>query len=843
MNNLENYLNGEYKVVDDERRRVRKTCEEVFRSLMNACENDQECKDSYAWPYEVGVEDGTEGHSNNKAPFSISTNSMILYSILEYKRPKDSDYKDLIQKLKGVYKNIYQTVTEGDDDKSKCKACSKEDTKKEPSKTCFCVWPDFAPCKGEDNGKAKVHSNTYGLDDPLSLFWLFALSHDFDTLKIDIGDVHSSEIEEYVLKVLHERLVGVDGSGKECKNLELDSRSKCQQKYKNDHAFIVLWIARLLRLYKREKGEDSTFSDAYGKIFEFCERVLHQQLSFYNIPDSRFDPAELAFSLEGMLLCDKKRVSREVQERVFDVLKGYQSASPYWRPVKPIYSTKGGEVLLPLSVEVVSSLLATCEIVDEDTQHDSFFVKYVDLFKRYKKWLMAQYCTVESKKGSFEGWTSEHAPHDGAIHLWQTSQIFGFLDRYQSMLSKMIARTALEYSGLDVVSTKDMQDKEEEKDDSKPKGWQKEILGDALCSLVENSDWRITSVIYDDYIAPREDATPRCVQGKSAASSLCSFLLYGPPGTGKTRFSKELAKELGYQFITVTPSDFLAGGAAEVEQRAKAIFQMLEQQDESVVLFDEIDHFLLDRQSEEYKGQTGIFQFMTPGMLPKLQRLRDSGKVIFIVATNFAERIDSAIKRQGRIDEHLLLLPPCRMRRESILNELLMDRGVSLDGIDLGDALDNTTLWTFGELAKAVQSLKNFNPTDIENDLRAYTEDNSSSIQLGNYRSRFFEGKEIKESVKQTPWVEYFWLYLLKNEQANNELRSYHNLKLKEIEDSYKHVVSGCNGDRHDSKDTKNVSECSDEVVAGESKDTKGVSKDFDDVVGEVIKKCLGQKV
>lgn len=54
-----------------------------------------------------------------------------------------------------------------------------------------------------------------------------------------------------------------------------------------------------------------------------------------------------------------------------------------------------------------------------------------------------------------------------------------------------------------------------------------------------------------------------------------------------------------------------------------------------VILFDEIDQFMLDRDSEYFRDQETVFQFLTPGMLTKLADLRASKSVLFVVATNY----------------------------------------------------------------------------------------------------------------------------------------------------------------------------------------------------------------
>ena len=64
-----------------------------------------------------------------------------------------------------------------------------------------------------------------------------------------------------------------------------------------------------------------------------------------------------------------------------------------------------------------------------------------------------------------------------------------------------------------------------------------------------------------------------------------------------------------------------------------------------------------------YHKQGDAFQFMTPSMLVKLKDLRNAEQTIFIVATNYYERIDPAARRVGRVDHRYLVMPPCREQR------------------------------------------------------------------------------------------------------------------------------------------------------------------------------------
>jgi SpoVK/Ycf46/Vps4 family AAA+-type ATPase len=188
------------------------------------------------------------------------------------------------------------------------------------------------------------------------------------------------------------------------------------------------------------------------------------------------------------------------------------------------------------------------------------------------------------------------------------------------------------------------------------------------------------------------------------------MVLYGPPGTGKTSIAQDLAAALKWTFIEITPSDFVANGESAVELRAREIFAALEEQERTVILLDEIDRLILNRESKQYEKQGDMFQVMTPGMLPKLKDLKSKNRSIFIIATNYKERIDPAAIRIGRIDKPYLVCLPNKVARGNILATELNDEiaknrrsipdskttaGPEIFGpTDVGHVSDLTVRWT-----------------------------------------------------------------------------------------------------------------------------------------------------
>lgn len=494
-----------------------------------------------------------------------------------------------------------------------------------------------------------VWSHTFGDNDPMTLSWIAELLLR-PPADVKVDGAYSQKVRTVAREVC--------SRGQNVLRFET-RRNKEGERDVNPHCFLWLRLQHLAklapRLRRRRDGpepEPIRTKEIGAKTFE---DELHRQLGYFVVPDSRFDPAVLVFALEGALQFDPQGVSESTIESLFQTLEESQKRNPYWRPMTPFLGNSQGMVLFPVSVEISNSLLRSYEILHK-AKRPTHFSRLEALLRRYAQWLLARAerssYVVYTERGAREprqavGWHSEHVNQPGTIHMWETSQVLLFLVHYWSLLQRKIAAEGLAYAGLRL--------REWEEIDRVETYWRDEPLV-ALSQGRRTADgngphYAVLARIRRDFIDKRK---PR------------SLLLYGPPGTGKTTVAEQMACSLKRPLLIITVSDFLASGAAEVEARAKGVFRVLQEQEDIVILFDEIDQFLLDRSSDAYRQQEGsIFQFLTPGMLTKFQDLREAKRSVFIVATNYVERIDSAIKRQGRIDDQLLLsLPDKRRRRE-----------------------------------------------------------------------------------------------------------------------------------------------------------------------------------
>lgn len=472
------------------------------------------------------------------------------------------------------------------------------------------------------------------------------------------------------------------------------------------NAFVPLRIARsvitLSELLDVKRPE--SFDRHYRRFFETS---LHEQLSFSDIPDSRFDPAELIFCLEGLILIAPNAVDDRLFDRVLDVLEAKQDESAHWRPSRPIYATQQGMTMLPVSVEGAVSLMRSITIKDCGKDFQPLSVRTIPMARRFWKWLQARAVRFDTDfsevaagmtdvrehagiKSKFKvgarqvtGWHSEHVNDPELVHLWDTSQVAEFMLAYRELLHRAIAGRTLLLSGLKINRSA------RERPDDPAKKWEA-IVNAFEPRIGADKEAQVYRKIGTSFLQP---------WANDEETKASSMLLYGPPGTGKSTVGENLADALGMRMITVTVSDFLGRGGAYVEARAKAIFQTLEAQFDTVILFDEIDTFLLDRDSARYDKQDTLFQFLTPGMLTKINDLHKLGRSIFIIATNYANRIDPAIQRKGRIDQHYLLALPDQERRKAILRR---EMGLQDDAELSEELLRQTVFYGYSDIKAAV---------------------------------------------------------------------------------------------------------------------------------------------
>jgi adenylate kinase family enzyme len=125
-----------------------------------------------------------------------------------------------------------------------------------------------------------------------------------------------------------------------------------------------------------------------------------------------------------------------------------------------------------------------------------------------------------------------------------------------------------------------------------------------------------------------------------------AIVLQGPPGSGKTYAAERLVDHLGWPSFSIEASTVASPYIHETSRKIAAIFDEAARSAPAIVIIDEMDAFLAERQA----ATTG--QHHTEEVAEFLRRLAEAGKnrVLVIAMTNRIEMIDQAVLRRGRFD-------------------------------------------------------------------------------------------------------------------------------------------------------------------------------------------------
>lgn len=380
--------------------------------------------------------------------------------------------------------------------------------------------------------------------------------------------------------------------------------------------------------------------------------------------ESRLDIGALTYSLTAALRVEALQITNPLSQAALTLILKHEHGGR-WRDIRPMSRSATGFVHFPLNLEIANALLGIFLNYQEMQRLD--FLKHLDE-------VMAWVSGTVNSAGVYQGWCSEHDYDPERIDFWATAQVIQFLVNYREFSTRVTVRSTLERAGLITV--------------------QPNAVGTLWKSLAPTDlerpfDQQVLNKLSNRFAKPYE---------RTKVLSSSSVLLYGPPGTSKTSLMEGLANRLGWDFLQISPADFLSAGGEQVEAKATLIFEILKRAKNLVVLFDEVDEFLFNREAVGDRPQ-GIFRFMTTSMLPKLQSLRSRRSLLFGIATNYMERLDRAITRLGRVDYDWAVFPPDFTSRILLIKKF----DAKLDQASTRKLAAETPFFTYLELKKAVE--------------------------------------------------------------------------------------------------------------------------------------------
>ena len=126
-----------------------------------------------------------------------------------------------------------------------------------------------------------------------------------------------------------------------------------------------------------------------------------------------------------------------------------------------------------------------------------------------------------------------------------------------------------------------------------------------------------------------------------------SMILWGPPGCGKTFAVDRLIDCLGWPSFQIDASSVASPYIHETSKKVAEVFDKAMQNAPSVLVIDEMEAFLADRESGG-----GSSHHRVEEVAEFLRRIPEaiSKRVLIVAMTNRIEMIDPAILRRGRFD-------------------------------------------------------------------------------------------------------------------------------------------------------------------------------------------------
>jgi SpoVK/Ycf46/Vps4 family AAA+-type ATPase len=183
-------------------------------------------------------------------------------------------------------------------------------------------------------------------------------------------------------------------------------------------------------------------------------------------------------------------------------------------------------------------------------------------------------------------------------------------------------------------------------------------------------------------------------RGVLKGNKITGAILYGPPGTGKSLLAKGMAKQSGYNMLSISTSEVWQKCHGEDEKMVKAVFSMARKLHPCIVFVDEADAMLGARKA----GEKRHIRSMLNQFLMEWDGLMTAVNSPFVLlATNRPFDLDPAVLRRAPVQIHLDL--PTTEERIGILGLLLEDE--ELQGINL-HTLAN---WTKGYTGSDLKSL------------------------------------------------------------------------------------------------------------------------------------------
>lgn len=178
-------------------------------------------------------------------------------------------------------------------------------------------------------------------------------------------------------------------------------------------------------------------------------------------------------------------------------------------------------------------------------------------------------------------------------------------------------------------------------------------------------------------------------------------IIHGPSGCGKSALALALASELKdhARFINIPCTSLVHAEVGSSEKQLSAAFNAARRAAPALILLDQIDSIALKRDSAGDSSAASTMDRILSLLLVELDgALQGDDGLVVLATTHDVSKLEPALLRPGRLDQHIALTLPCSSDREEILGVLTKDIPLALSEGD-GEEVDERRAQLFRRLA------------------------------------------------------------------------------------------------------------------------------------------------
>lgn len=204
--------------------------------------------------------------------------------------------------------------------------------------------------------------------------------------------------------------------------------------------------------------------------------------------------------------------------------------------------------------------------------------------------------------------------------------------------------------------------------------------------------------------------------------NVTGIILYGPPGSGKTFIAQAIANEINIPIKVIKITDILTMFVGNSENQLKEILETAKDNAPYIILIDEIENLLEDRNAPSMPGHPG--PNLKNLFLTYMDGTEIMKNVIIIGTTNRLNIIDPAFLRSGRFEHKINIDLPEYNDRLDIINLYIKKNNIILNNnLTAAYIAEKTNGFSPADIKKLFQNIKNIfnsNHITLENFIQTY---------------------------------------------------------------------------------------------------------------------------